>query len=110
MRKLISKVRSHDRDKENDAVQQQATPPDSQDDLEPEEMAIVEEEKHSIAQWEEQKRPLEPDEITIDPSRKVVGHSSKHLRCSDFELLKTVGTGMGILAPCGLSGSFTAVA
>ncbi|KAL9086073.1 MAG: hypothetical protein Q9165_007285 [Trypethelium subeluteriae] len=52
-----------------------------------------EEEKRMLADWEAGKRPLEPAEIAVDPSRKVVGHSSKHLRCEDFQLLKTLGTG-----------------
>jgi protein kinase A len=52
-----------------------------------------EEEKRMLADWEAEKRPLEPAEIAVDPSKKVVGHSSKHLRCEDFQLLKTLGTG-----------------
>lgn len=52
-----------------------------------------EEEKRSLAQWEDQKRTLSPDEIDKDPDNKVVGHSSKVLREEDFELIKTLGTG-----------------
>lgn len=52
-----------------------------------------EQEKHTLAQWEDQKRTLSPDEIDIDPDQKVVGHSSKVLREEDFELIKTLGTG-----------------
>jgi hypothetical protein len=52
-----------------------------------------EEEKRTLAQWEEQKHTLTPDEIDIDPEKKVVGHSSKVLRQEDFELIKTLGTG-----------------
>lgn len=52
-----------------------------------------EEEKHTLAQWEEQKRTLSPDEIDKDPQKKVVGHSSKVLREEDFDLVKTLGTG-----------------
>lgn len=52
-----------------------------------------EEEKHALAQWEEQKHTLSPDEIDIDPAKKMVGHSSKVLRQEDFELIKTLGTG-----------------
>jgi protein kinase A len=52
-----------------------------------------EEEKQTLAQWEEQKHTLSPDEIHKDPAKKVVGHSSKVLRQDDFELIKTLGTG-----------------
>lgn len=54
-----------------------------------------EEEKHFIAQWEagSQKTPLTPSEISKDPGQKHVGHSSKHLKCDDFKLLKILGTG-----------------
>ncbi|KAI7609356.1 hypothetical protein KC346_g9223, partial [Hortaea werneckii] len=55
--------------------------------------AAREEEKRKLAEWEAKKEPLEPSDITIDPQRKVVGHSSKVLRKEDFELLKTLGTG-----------------
>ncbi|KAH6448648.1 hypothetical protein HBI59_086480 [Parastagonospora nodorum] len=52
-----------------------------------------EEEKRTLAQWEQQKGTLSPDEIYKDPEQKVVGHSSKVLREEDFELIKTLGTG-----------------
>lgn len=52
-----------------------------------------EEEKRTLAQWEQQKGTLSPDEIHKDPEQKVVGHSSKVLREEDFELIKTLGTG-----------------
>ncbi|KAF1840081.1 Pkinase-domain-containing protein [Cucurbitaria berberidis CBS 394.84] len=52
-----------------------------------------EEEKRTLAQWEDHKRTLSPDEIDKDPEKKVVGHSSKVLRQEDFELIKTLGTG-----------------
>ena len=52
-----------------------------------------EEEKQTLAQWEDHKRTLSPDEIDKDPEKKVVGHSSKVLREEDFELIKTLGTG-----------------
>lgn len=57
-------------------------------------MRAREEEKNKLAAWEADKRPLEYDQILVDPSRKVVGHSSKVLRREDFELLKTLGTGV----------------
>jgi protein kinase A len=52
-----------------------------------------EEEKQTLAHWEDHKRTLSPDEIDKDPEKKVVGHSSKVLREEDFELVKTLGTG-----------------
>lgn len=52
-----------------------------------------ENEKQFIVHWEEEQRPLEPEEITIDHKR--LGHSSNYLRPEDFQLLKTLGTGMG---------------
>lgn len=51
------------------------------------------EEKHALAEWGEQQRPLEPGQIDQDPDRKMVGHSSNVLREEDFELIKTLGTG-----------------
>lgn len=62
-------------------------------------MRAREEEKNKLAAWEDNKRPLEYDQILVDPSRKVVGHSSKVLRREDFELLKTLGTGV-LSCPC----------
>lgn len=55
--------------------------------------AAREEEKQKLAEWEAEKRPLEPEEIVVDPQQKPVGHSSKLLRKEDFELIKTLGTG-----------------
>lgn len=52
-----------------------------------------EEEKRTLAQWEEQKHPLNPDQVDQDPELKMVGHSSNVLRQDDFELIKTLGTG-----------------
>lgn len=52
-----------------------------------------EEEKAKLAEWEADKRPLEPDQIVVDPQKKPVGHSSKVLRKEDFDLIKTLGTG-----------------
>lgn len=51
------------------------------------------EEKDKLAAWEADKRPLNYDQILVDPSRKPVGHSSKVLRREDFDLVKTLGTG-----------------
>jgi protein kinase A len=52
-----------------------------------------EEEKQTLARWEDHKHTLSPDEIDKDPETKPVGHSSKVLREEDFELIKTLGTG-----------------
>ena len=50
-----------------------------------------EEEKQKLAEWEGNKKPLEPNEIAAN--KKPVGQSSKYLRKEDFELVKTLGTG-----------------
>lgn len=52
-----------------------------------------EEEKQKIAEWEANKKPLEPNEVATNPSKKPVGQSSKYLRKEDFDLIKTLGTG-----------------
>jgi serine/threonine protein kinase len=52
-----------------------------------------EDDKRKLAEWAAEDRALEPDEIAIDPQHKPVGHSSKHLRREDFDLVKTLGTG-----------------
>jgi protein kinase A len=52
-----------------------------------------EDEKQKIAECEAEKRPLEPDQVAENPSKKPVGHSSKYLRKDDFDLIKTLGTG-----------------
>ncbi|KAE9989182.1 hypothetical protein Vi05172_g6319 [Venturia inaequalis] len=56
-------------------------------------MMAHEEEMSFISQWEEEKRPMSPAQIAMDPAQKKVGHSSHHLRLDDFELIKTLGTG-----------------
>jgi len=58
-----------------------------------ENMAARDQEKKKLAEWEADKKPLEYDQIMVDPSKKVVGHSSKVLKYEDFELIKTLGTG-----------------
>ena len=52
-----------------------------------------EEEKQKLADWDPEKRTLEPNEIAVSPSKKPVGQSSKVLRREDFDLIKTLGTG-----------------
>ena len=52
------------------------------------------EEKAFIAQFDNDTRPLSPRLIAEDPKNKKLGMSSKSLRLQDFELLKTLGTGM----------------
>lgn len=58
----------------------------------------TEEEKHFVAQCcdDYNKAPLSPVEIAKDPADKHVGHSSKHLRCCDFKLITTLGTGNAV--------------
>lgn len=55
-----------------------------------------EKEKHRIAQMADDFRSIgamEVEDIMKDPQDKIVGHSSRTLRCSDFDLVKTLGTG-----------------
>ncbi|KAK5170558.1 cytochrome c oxidase subunit 1 [Saxophila tyrrhenica] len=52
-----------------------------------------EDEKAKLAEWEAEKRTLEPSEVAQNPGQKPVGHSSKYLRKEDFDLVKTLGTG-----------------
>lgn len=40
------------------------------------------------------KEVMPPDEISKDPEKKQLGYSSRHLKISDFELMRTLGTGM----------------
>jgi serine/threonine protein kinase len=49
--------------------------------------------KQKLAQWEDNKHPLSPQDVHKDPSTKVVGHSSRVLALQDFELITTLGTG-----------------
>lgn len=57
--------------------------------------AKKEEDKHLVASWDagSQRTPLSPGEVAKDPEKKAVGKSSKHLRCEDFKLITTLGTG-----------------
>lgn len=61
-------------------------------------MMAHDEEMDFISQWEEDKEPLEPSQITLEPAQKKVGHSSRHLRLDDFELIKTLGTGTHLVS------------
>ncbi|WPH05045.1 Hypothetical protein R9X50_00794400 [Acrodontium crateriforme] len=65
----------------------------SQSAADRENYAAREEEKQRLADWEADKRTLEPSDIINDPQKKPVGHSSKVLRKDDFDLIKTLGTG-----------------
>lgn len=55
-----------------------------------------EQEKHRIAKMADDFKSIgamEVEDIMQDPREKVVGHSSQTLRCKDFDLVKTLGTG-----------------
>lgn len=58
-----------------------------------EDAAQRETETRRLFEWEADKQSLDYAQILVEPSKKPVGHSSKVLRVSDFELLKTLGTG-----------------
>lgn len=60
----------------------------------PNDRSTREHEKQFIVHWEEERRPLEPEEITVDLDQKRLGQSSSSLRPEDFYLIKTLGTGM----------------
>ena len=51
-------------------------------------------EKRFIADFNENTRPLPPEQITEDPRHKQLGTPSRHLQLKDFDLLKTIGTGL----------------
>ena len=51
-------------------------------------------EKDFISNYEDVKCPLSPSQISEDPRNKQLGTSSRQLQLKDFELLKTLGTGM----------------
>lgn len=98
---IPSKLRSNDESINDHSYATQNAQQDShsprhenQDD-----MIAHEEEMDFISQWEEEKRPLSPSQITMGPAQKKIGHSSHHLRLDDFELIKTLGTGARIVFP-----------
>ena len=51
-------------------------------------------ERQSLAVKHGHEEILEPSEIAKKPAQKDLGQSSKELRIGDFDLLKTLGTGM----------------
>lgn len=51
-------------------------------------------EKRFIAGFSNDARPLPPEKIAEDPRHKQLGTSSRHLQLKDFDLLKTIGTGL----------------
>jgi hypothetical protein len=55
-----------------------------------------EHEKQQILHWEADKHTLKPEEIVKRGEEKHVGFSSHRLTVEDFDLLKTLGTGMHI--------------
>jgi len=50
-------------------------------------------EKQFLVRWDDERRALEPDEITEQEDRKRLGHSSSYLTPNDFQFIKTLGTG-----------------
>ena len=92
---VVHKLLHHDHSNRESSPQPNQMPSPVQNDQDP---AAVDpardKEKRMLAQWEEVKRPLSPAQIPIDANQKMVGHSSQVLRQEDFELVKTLGTGM----------------
>lgn len=64
-------------------------------------------ERHFISCFECNSAPLSPREIEDDPRNKELGFASKQLRVGDFQLIKTIGTGMHrlMLSPSSSSSS-----
>jgi hypothetical protein len=88
---LFSSIRHHESSRHSSSSSRKPEKRESQDDYK----KGKEDEKHFIASWESgsQRTPLSPVDIGKDPSLKHVGSSTKHIQCSDFKLLKTLGTG-----------------
>lgn len=52
-------------------------------------------EKRFIANFKDSNgSPLPVEKIAEDPKHKQLGHPSRHLQLKDFDLLKTIGTGL----------------
>lgn len=75
------------RNKENNESAKGFTPPPRNEEQE-------EKERQFVAHFSETKEPLPLSEIAQDPTDKALGGSSSQLRLDDFELLKTLGTGI----------------
>jgi len=75
------------RNKEKEESAKSSTPPPRNEEQE-------EKERQFVAQFSERKEPLPPSEIAQDPTNKLLGGFSSQLRLDDFELLKTLGTGI----------------
>jgi len=55
----------------------------------------IEREKQFVAQFSDQQHDvLPPEQIQQDPRNKALGSSSRGLGCDDFDLVKTLGTGV----------------
>ena len=54
----------------------------------------IEQEKHFIADFAKQQHPLPPEEVQQDPRNKELGKSLRGLSLEDFELVRTLGTGV----------------
>jgi protein kinase A len=69
-------------------------------------MSTAQAEKDFVAHFAEQTRTLAPEEIAKDPRNKELGHSSRCLSVKDFELIRTLGTGVYITCPFRCSGTY----
>lgn len=59
-------------------------------------IAQREEEKEFISAFEEDDTIVSPDKLASDPRVQKLGGSSQKLRIEDFQLVKTLGTGMSM--------------
>jgi type IV secretory pathway VirB9-like protein len=87
LRELPHKLRK--RESSDDSAKDQQKPQYNS----PEAQQQHEEEKRQILSWENEKHALRPEDIVKRGEDKHVGFSSERLRCDDFDLLKTLGTG-----------------
>ena len=60
--------------------------------------AECQKEKDFVSDFSAVERPISPAHIAEDPRNKQLGVQSQNLRVQDFELIKTLGTGLSALS------------
>lgn len=94
LKNRIARITFHDEDHDNE--KQDNCAQNTQDSADQGDTSLPQNEKRFIVHWEDEKGLLEPNEIGLDPERKGLGHMSSSLRVEDFNLIKTLGTGMSV--------------
>ena len=89
LKSIPHKLRSHD-DDEKDKYHSNAQPTRGSDVSEEQKEA----EKRHISTWEDHKQSMSSEQIMQTGDKKQVGYSSSVLAIDDFELEKTLGTGV----------------